>query len=200
MRIGIFGGSFNPVHQGHIRLAQEALSELNMDKIYFVPSCQNPLKEKEDLLPGAVRVRILKAALRRYPDFLISLCEIQRQGPSFTVDTLKFFKKKFGKNAALYFLSGADILAGIERWKSVDELFKLCHFVVMTRPGHPFKKSKRPFMYVPFAALDVSSSEVRQRLERGQSIQSLVPLGTETLLKHIYDKRKGGLKLNRFEK
>lgn len=186
MRIGIFGGSFNPVHQGHIRLAQEAFSELNLDKIYFVPSRQNPLKEKEGLLQGAVRVRILKAAIRRIPDFFISLCEIRRKGPSFTVDTLKFFKKKFGKNAVFYFLSGTDVLRGIERWKSVDELFKLCHFVVMTRPGYEFKESRRPFIHVPFQALDVSSSEIRQRLKRGQSVRNLVPLGTETLLKNIY--------------
>ena len=185
-RIGIFGGSFNPVHQGHIRLAQEALSQLNLDKVYFVPSYQNPVKEKEDLLPNAGRVKILRSALHRYPDFLISLCELRRKGPSFTIDTLKYFKKKLGKSTDLYFLSGADVLTGIERWKSVDELFKLCRFVVMTRPGYKFKKTQRPFLRLSFLALDVSSSEVRQRLRRGQSIRGLVPLGTGTLIKSAY--------------
>ena len=191
MRIGIFGGSFNPVHQGHLALAREAVSELNLDKIYFVPSFQNPLKKKEALLPDALRVKLLRAAVRGNPDFAVSLCEIQRKGPSFTVDTLKSFKKKLGSEATLYFLSGADVLKNIKRWKSVDKIFKLCRFVVMTRPGYPIRQTQGQVLSLPFSALPVSSSEVRQRLRRGQKISGLVPQATEPLLKNYFTKHKG---------
>src|SRR3989338_4229086 len=117
MRIGIFGGSFNPVHQGHLLLARVAASELNLDKVYFVPSFQNPLKRKETLLPHALRVKLLRTAIQGQPDFRISLLEIQRKGPSYTVDTLKSFRKKFGPQTLLFFLSGSDVLKGIRRWK-----------------------------------------------------------------------------------
>ncbi len=190
MRIGVFGGSFNPVHQGHIRLADEAFSELNLDKLYFVPSRENPLKKKDMLLPETTRIRLLRAAIGQRQNIFVSLCEIRRKGPSFTVDTLKFFRKKFGKEAVLYCLCGADILPDIERWKSPDKIFKLCWFVVMTRPGYGFQKSKRPVLYLPFSAIDMSSSEIRRRLKSGQSIRSLVP----------ELKTKGGLISNRIRK
>ena len=190
-RIGIFGGSFNPVHLGHIRLAREAASELNLKKIYFVPSFQNPLKRKEDLLPDSLRVKLLKAAIKGNPDFELSLCEIRRKGPSFTVDTLKFFKKRSKAGDALYFLSGADVLGSMKRWRSIDRIFKLCRFVVMTRPGHPVKKDPGPVLHMPFSALPVSSSQIRSRLVRRQSVRSLVPVGTEVILKKYYQKKKG---------
>ena len=197
-RIGIFGGSFNPVHQGHLALAREAVLELNLDKIYFVPSFQNPLKKKEALLPDVLRVKLLRAAVRGNPDFAVSLCEIQRKGPSFTIDTLKSFKKKLGSDTVLYFLSGADVLKNIQRWKSVDQIFKLCRFVVMTRPGYPMKPAYRTgrqireqVLNLPFLALSVSSSEVRSRLRRGQKISGLVPRSTESLLKKYFTKHKG---------
>ena len=195
MRIGIFGGSFNPVHRGHLCLARAAASELNLDRVIFVPSFQNPLKRKEELLPSALRTQLLRAAIKDHPGFSVSLCEIKRKGPSFTVDTLKYFKKKFGRRTTLYFLSGADALKTLRCWKSVDEIFKLCRFVVMTRPGYSMKKSPRSILQAPFAALPISSSEVRRRLKRGQALGGLVPQGTAKLLKKYFKKNiKGGLK------
>lgn len=186
------------MHQGHLALAREAVSELNLDKIYFVPSFQNPLKKKEALLPDALRIKLLRASIRENPDFAVSLCEIHRKGPSFTIDTLKSFRKKCGRNTALYFLSGADVLKNIKRWKSVDQIFKLCRFVVMTRPGYLLKpayrtgrKTPAQFLSLPFSALPVSSSEVRRRLRRGQEVSGLVPRATEPLLKKYFIKHKG---------
>ncbi len=190
MRIGILGGSFNPVHRGHLCLATAAVSELSLDKIIFVPSLRNPLKSKETLLPVPLRVKLLKQALRNHPGFSVSLCEIKRKGPSFTVDTLKFFRRRLGKRTALYFLSGADALKTLARWKSIDEIFKLCRFVVMTRPGYKIKSSSKPFLHVPFDALPISSSTIRLRLEQNRSIKSLVPPGTEALLKKYYKNEK----------
>ena len=182
MRIGIFGGSFNPVHEGHLCLARAAVSELNLNKIIFVPSFQNPLKQKEELLPPVFRIKLLRTAIKNQPGFSISLYEIKRKSPSFTVDTLKYFKRKFGKCSVLYFLSGADVLKNIKRWKSVDQIFKICRFVVMTRPGYPEMRSPKSVLQVPFEALSLSSSGIRRRLQRGQSIGGLVPSGTEKML------------------
>ena len=190
MRIGIFGGSFNPVHEGHLCLADAAASELGLDQVVFVPSFQNPLKKKEELLPPAIRTKLLRAAIKSRLGFSVSLCEINRKGPSFTVDTLKFFKRKFGKRATLYFLSGADALKNLDRWKSVDEVFRLCRFVVMTRPGYAMKKTQRPILQVPFKALPISSSLVRLRLKHGKAIDRLVPPGTAKLLKNYFNKTK----------
>ena len=189
MRIGIFGGSFNPIHNGHLRLAREAMNELNLEKVIFVPSYQTPLK-KETLLPSSLRVRLLKAALKSCPAFSISLCEIERKGASFTVDTLKYFKKKFGEDSALFFLSGADTVKNIRHWKSFDEVLRLCRFIVMTRPGYPIKRAPEPVSWVVLDALPISSSEIRRRLNRGGSVTKLVPKGVGPILFNYFKKIK----------
>ena len=165
MRIGIFGGSFNPVHAGHLKLAGEALSELNLNQVYFVPSRQSPLKKKDDLLPESLRLKQLRAAIKNRPAFKLSLCELKRPQPSYTVDTLRFFSKKFGKRAELYFLSGADTLKNISKWKSLDEIFKLCRFVVMSRPGFRMigpKNIMDRILPLAFDAAPVSSTDIRR--------------------------------------
>ena len=144
MRIGVFGGSFNPVHNGHLRLASYALSELNLNRVIFVPSNQTPLKKKEVLLPAALRLSLLKAAVKKNRSFGVSDCELKRGGMSFTVDTLKAFKKKWGKKTELYFLSGADVVQSLDRWKSPKKVFQLCRFVVVTRPGFKGFRSRWP--------------------------------------------------------
>ena len=130
MRIGIFGGSFNPVHKGHLKLAQNALSELSLNQIFFVPSYKAPLKAHEKLLSNALRVKLLKAALKGKPHFKLSLCELNRKGTSYTIDTLRFFRKKHGKDTVLFFLSGGDTSGSLRRWKSWKQVLKLCHFVL----------------------------------------------------------------------
>ncbi len=166
MRIGIFGGSFNPIHEGHLKLAREALSELNLKKIYFVPSYQNPLKSKEELLPSSVRVRLIRRTIRRNPAFQLSRCELSRKGFSYTIDTLRYFRRKFGPKTVFYFLSGADTLVELKKWKSLDEVLGACRFVVMTRPGYSFsapENIKRRIFEMPFDALPISSTRIRQQ-------------------------------------
>lgn len=190
MRIGVFGGSFNPVHNGHLKLAEEALTALNLQHIYFVPSYHTPLKGAGELLPAALRVRLLHAAIQGRPQFAISLCEIRRKGLSFTVDTIKYFRKKFGKSSVIYFLSGTDTLSQLPRWKSLPEILSLCRFVTMTRPGFSLSKlPQRGVVYMPFAALPISSTEIRERLEKGEEVHGLVPRATEALLKEYYSKK-----------
>lgn len=170
MRIGVFGGSFNPVHEGHLRLAETALSELNLDRVIFVPAHQNPLKMRSTVvgsgharsLRGVDRVSQLRKAIAGKPHFSISLCELTRKGPSYTVDTLKYFKKKFGKGTTLYFLTGADVAGQLGRWKSFDEVRSLCRFVVASRPGYSLKKLPEGVLAMPMDALASSSTELRK--------------------------------------
>ena len=190
MRIGIFGGSFNPVHRGHLKLALDAMSELNLSRIFFVPSYQSPLKQSEALLPQALRLSLLRRALRNHPHFKISLCEIKRKGVSYTVDTLKYFKKRFGERSTIFFLSGADTLRHIRRWKSLKDVLRLCRFVVMTRPGYRPRRLLHGTMFLPFNALNISASEIRDRLWHRKSVKGLVPEGCEPELRN-YFKRKG---------
>ena len=167
MKIGIYGGSFNPVHPGHLKLATYAFSELNLDEIIFVPSFITPLKNKSDLLPASVRARLLKRAIKKYPWFSVSDYEIKKRGVSYTVDTLKYFKKKYGADAVLYFLAGADTLENIFRWKSLGQVLKLCRFAVMTRPGYALKTKLPGAILLPMDALDISSTAIRGRLKKG---------------------------------
>lgn len=163
MRVGIFGGSFSPVHEGHLALAKEALSELNLDRVIFVPSFEPPLRKKASLWPAKTRLKLLNKAIRNFPSFSVSLCEMERKGRSFTVDTLKHFRKKLGKEAVLYFLAGADTLKTLPRWKSVEQIFKLSRFVVTSRPGFALQKSVPwPVIFLPFEALPVSSTSLRR--------------------------------------
>jgi len=185
VRIGIFGGSFNPIHNGHLKLTREALSELNLDRIYFVPSYRTPFKKKEDLLPDSLRLRLLKTALKGRPEFFISPCEMRRKGMSYTVDTLRFFRKKFGKRAQLFFLAGGDTLKNLPRWKSLKEVLKMSRFIVMTRPGYKAGRVPAGVAFVPLDALPISASDIRMRLKSGRSVRGLVPLGTERLLRSL---------------
>ena len=191
MRIGIFGGSFNPVHHGHLKLAERAVEELNLDRVIFVPSSQTPLKT-EALFPASLRFKLLQAALKKQPRFSVSPCEIRRGGLSFTVDTLKFFKKKFGKRATLYFLAGADTLKRLPRWKSPAEVLTLCRFVVLTRPGFSLGKMKSPagVSFLALDALPISSSDIRKRLSQGKTVSRWMPREAAALLSQYL--RKGG--------
>ncbi len=188
MRIGVFGGSFNPVHCGHLALAESAFSQLNLSHVYFVPSFQPPLKSDKDLLPASFRVQLLKKSLKTYPDFSVSTCEIDRGGKSYTVDTLNFFRRKVGKNAKIYFLAGLDSLKNLSQWKSVEKIFKLCNFVVASRPGFQWENTHFPVLQLPFEALDVSSSGLRKRLRAKKSVQDLVPKAIAADLKKYFSK------------
>ena len=167
-RIGIFGGSFNPVHRGHLALASYAVSELNLDKVFFVPAHQNPLKKMEvrhaALLPSSLRMSLLRKAIRGTPKFSVSDIELKRKGISYTVDTLRFFNRKFGKKTQLFFLAGADQLKNFSRWKSPEEVLKLCRFVVATRPGSRLSTGDKRILRMPMPPIDISSSDIRKKL------------------------------------
>ncbi len=161
MRIGIFGGSFNPVHRGHLKLAREAMSELNLNEIIFVPSRRNPLKKEDNLLPVRIRMKRLQDAIKNNPHYFISWCELNRAGKSYTVDTLKFFKRRLKSGDVLYFLAGADTLQNLLRWKRLGKIFTLCRFVAASRPGYSLKEAPPQVLKLPMDAVDLSSTAIR---------------------------------------
>lgn len=186
MRIGIFGGSFNPVHNGHLALARAALKKLHLTKVIFVPSHQTPLKRKQELLPGPLRMSLLKAALEGAKHFTISAYEQRKKGPSYTVETLKYFRKKFGAKAEIYFIAGADILKKISRWKSLGQISKLCVFAIADRDEAICTKKYVAWTRIPFQKIPISSSQIRRRMKKGESVEGLVPKRTLPILKKYY--------------
>ena len=166
MRIGILGGSFDPVHQGHLAIAQFASSELNLNRVIFVPLSKNPLKKNPRMLTDAARLALLKNAVRRFPGYSVSDHELKRPGPSYTVDTLRYFRKKFGAKTTLYFLAGADTPRDFSRWKSPEKVLKLCRFVVMTRPGSKLDTADGRFLWLPMPPVNISSTGIRKEFQR----------------------------------
>jgi nicotinate-nucleotide adenylyltransferase len=175
-RIGLFGGSFDPVHLGHLLVAQAAVEELGLDKLFFIPAAQSPFKPENPPAPAAVRLRLLRLALAGKTNFEIDELEIQRGGVSYTVDTLRDYARRFPA-AQLFYLIGADNAAKLNQWSEPDELAKLAEFIAVPRPGGETAGFPPPFrgrMLKGFP-FDVSSSQIRARVKAGLSIEYFVP-------------------------
>ena len=183
MRVGIFGGSFSPVHNGHLALAREAMSELNLDKIIFVPSFSTPLKSREKVLPVSLRLKLLKQALRGLPGFSVSLCEINRKGVSYTVDTLRELRKIYPPPHQLFFIAGADSYLDLPKWKEPEEIMRLSEWIVAPRPSSPLPAKLPPrFHLLKMPPVEISASELR---EKGKDISSWVPPKVKDYLKRM---------------
>ena len=176
LKIGIYGGSFDPVHCGHLLVAQAAMEELALDRIFFVPAAQSPFKPENQPASDAVRLQLLRLALAGKTHCEIDAQEIERGGISYTVDTLRNYAKKF-PGAKLFYLIGADNAAKLNEWRAATELARLAEFVAIPRPGDAAPVSPPPFRGrllrgFPFA---ISSSEIRTRVKAGLTIENLVP-------------------------
>jgi nicotinate-nucleotide adenylyltransferase len=176
MKLGIYGGSFDPVHLGHLLVARAALEELGLDRLFFVPAAQSPFKPENQPAPAEVRLRLLRLALAGWPECEIDEQEIRRGGTSYTIETLRHFSQRF-PGAELFYLIGADNAAKLNEWREAAELAALAEFVAVPRPGDapvifppPFRG--RLLKGFPFA---VSSSEIRARVKAGRPIDQLVP-------------------------
>jgi nicotinate-nucleotide adenylyltransferase len=176
MKLGIYGGSFDPVHLGHLLVGQAAVEELGLDRLFFVPAAQSPFKPDSRPAPAAVRLRLLRLALAGKTNCEVDAQEVQRGGISYTVDTLRAYAGKF-PGAKLFYLIGADNAAKLNEWREPAALATLAEFVVVPRPGGvaavfppPFRgRTLRGF---PFG---VSSSEIRARVKAGLPVEHLVP-------------------------
>lgn len=174
--IGIYGGSFDPVHLGHLLVAQAAVEELGLDRIYFIPAAQSPFKPENKPAPDAVRLQLLRLALAGKTRCEIDEQEIRRGGISFTVDTLRDYARRF-PGVKMFYLIGADNAAKLNEWREPAELARLAEFVAIPRPGggdaiFPAPFQGRTLRGFPFG---VSSSEIRARAKAGLTIDNLVP-------------------------
>ncbi|HTY86430.1 MAG TPA: nicotinate-nucleotide adenylyltransferase [Candidatus Acidoferrum sp.] len=176
MKLGIYGGSFDPVHLGHLLVAQAALEELALDRLFFVPAAQSPFKPESHPAPGAARLQWLRLALVGRPNCEVDDQEIRRGGVSYTIDTLRDCAKRF-PGAQLFCLIGADNAAKLNEWREAAELSGLAEFVAIPRPGGATAHFPPPFRGHTLHGfpLGVSSSEIRARIKAGLPIDHLVP-------------------------
>jgi nicotinate-nucleotide adenylyltransferase len=185
MKIGIFGGTFNPIHFGHLVLAEQAHEKLNLDKVIFIPSFYPPHKKSFDLAPAAHRFNLVKLAIQGNERFEISDIEVKRKGRSYSVDTLRQLKKIYPE-AKLFFISGSDVSDQITKWKSINTILALSRFVLAKRPGYRLKKYYRDILVISITELDISSSMIRRKIKTGQSVRYLMP---QRVFRYIRKKR-----------
>lgn len=175
-RLGLYGGSFDPVHLGHLLVARAAMEELQLDRLFFIPAAQSPLKPERQPAPANFRLQMLRLALVGETRYEIDLQEIDRGGASYTIDTLRDYAQRFPK-AQLYYLIGADNASQLHRWRESDQFARLAEFVVIPRPGGGDAELPPPFRGQALRGfpLGVSSSEIRGRIKAGLPVDLLVP-------------------------
>lgn len=204
MRLGLFGGTFNPIHIGHLRAAVEVWESFGLDKVILIPSAHPPHKHIDALASPEDRLEMVRLAIDGTPFFEVSDVELERSGPSYTIETLRHFQKEYGAQSAIHFIVGIDAFSEITTWKSFKGLFATAHFVVMARPGARLKdlegfilehiskeyrhdSSTNAFRHPSWCSifcldithLDISATATRKRISEGRSIRFLVPYGVE---------------------
>ncbi|HEY8901062.1 MAG TPA: nicotinate-nucleotide adenylyltransferase [Chthoniobacterales bacterium] len=169
-RTGLFGGSFDPIHIGHLILAREAREQLGLDRVVFIPAAISPHKLHRRPAPAEARLEMVRAAIEGEAGFECDDCELHREGPSFTVDTVREMRARHPDEEFLYFI-GEDNVALLDTWREIGELRRLVEFVVLDRDvGGAIGEFRRVCRQ-----MDVSSSEIRNRVARGESIRYLLP-------------------------
>ena len=177
LRIGLFGGSFDPVHLGHLLVAQAAREELRLDRLFFIPAAQSPFKPERQPTPAPLRLRLLRLALMGSEWCELDDQEIRRGGISYTIDTVRNYAERFTE-AELFYLIGADHLQQLPKWREAPELARLVEMAVTPRPGQGDTVLPAPFRGKTLVGfpLGVSSSQIRARIKSGLPIDHLVPL------------------------
>jgi nicotinate-nucleotide adenylyltransferase len=178
-RIGIMGGTFDPIHHGHLVAASEVQSRFDLDEVVFVPTGQ-PYQKGSSVSPPEDRYLMTVIATASNPRFHVSRADIDRDGPTYTIDTLRDFNALYGPEVELYFITGADALAKILSWKDALEMLSLAHFVGVTRPGFELSDDHLPdhtATLVEVPAMAISSSACRARVAQGEPVWYLVPDG-----------------------
>jgi nicotinate-nucleotide adenylyltransferase len=199
--VAIFGGTFNPVHHGHLVVAEEVRTRLHLDKVIFVPTHTPPHKDLADLAPTSHRHLMLTLATLSNPGFEVSTFEMDRGGKSYSIDTVRHFRSRLGEGVQLHFIVGADMLEDLSGWREVGELRKLCRFVAVPRPGHDVQKTLQrqvltagdlssaeglleDVMVEDTPLMDISATDIRRRVKEGKSIKYLVQETVEQYILH----------------
>ncbi|MDW4572744.1 nicotinate-nucleotide adenylyltransferase [Microbacterium sp. M3] len=184
-RVGVMGGTFDPIHHGHLVAASEVAQWFDLDEVVFVPTGEP--WQKEDVSPSEHRYLMTVIATASNPRFTVSRVDIDRAGPTYTIDTLRDLKAQ-RPDAELFFITGADAIAQILSWRDHDELWDLAHFVAVSRPGHVLNTDGLPsddVSQLEIPALAISSTDCRDRVERGHPVWYLVPDGVvQYIAKH----------------
>jgi nicotinate-nucleotide adenylyltransferase len=187
-RIGLFGGTFNPIHCGHVKAAESVQNMFSFDRILFIPSYLPPHKESVDVASAAHRLKMVELALASFDRFFPSSVEIDARGTSYSILTLNKIKEMFPQTE-VFFLLGIDAFLEIETWKDYEDVLEQCSFVVMSRPGFRLSEAKDiltekyKIYLLSINTLDISSSEVRERIRKNQPIEGLVPENVENYIK-----------------
>ncbi len=189
-RLGVMGGTFDPIHHGHLVTAEAALWAFGLDEVVFVPTGQPWMKADREVTPPEHRYLMTVIATASNPRFSVSRIEVERRGPTYTVDTLQELRRQAEDEVELFFITGADAMLEIFHWKDPEEVLSLAHFIAATRPGYDIARFEKeaPTSHPKVSALDVpalaiSSTDIRRRVRAGQPIRYLVPEGVETYIR-----------------
>lgn len=186
-RIGVFGGTFDPPHLGHLVAASEAAFRCALDEVVFVPTGDPWQKHHLEVTDAAARLAMTRSAVESDPLFGVSTCDIERDGATYAVDTVADVRAEYDEDVELYFIIGADSLANLHTWHRVEELCKAVRFIALNRPGHSRREVDTSFgaqvEFIDMPAVDVSSTECRQRVRDGRPIRYLVPDAVEAYVR-----------------
>ncbi|MGB8020390.1 MAG: nicotinate-nucleotide adenylyltransferase [Candidatus Nanopelagicales bacterium] len=194
VRLGVMGGTFDPVHHGHLVAASEVAHLFSLDEVVFVPTGQPWQKSGREVSPAEVRYLMTVIATADDPRFTVSRVDIDRRGPTYTVDTLRDLHRE-RPEAELFFITGADALGSILTWRDPHDVLELAHMVGVTRPGHDVRAAHLPqgaATVVEVPALAISSTDCRERVADGRPIRYLVPAGVERFIAKMGLYRRGG--------
>ncbi len=211
MRLGIFGGTFNPIHMGHLITAEHVREAFDIDRLIFVPSARPPHKPSPELIDGVHRLEMARLAVADHPRFDVSPIEHERSGRSYSVETVEAFHQEWGGEATLFFVLGIDAFLEMATWREPERLFALCNFVITSRAGFPFDQARqvlsdilgitppaeaqhvalpqgRTLWFHSVLPIGISSTLIRDRLQRRRSVKYLLPGPVESyiLSHHLY--------------
>jgi nicotinate-nucleotide adenylyltransferase len=198
VRLGLFGGTFNPIHFGHLRAAEEVAEIYQLQRLLFIPAARPPHKNAGSVTPFAVRLEMIRLAVTEQPLFEVSDIENHRPGKSYSIETLRLFRQQFGAATEIFFIVGLDAMLEIDTWRDYREIFTLCHFVVLDRPGYDprelekilrhkvncdYQAEEKVFLHPggnriyfrPITRLDISSTQIRRLVGQELSLRFLLP-------------------------
>jgi len=179
MRIGLLGGTFDPIHLGHLYLAKKVRDKLSLDKVIFIPTNLPPHKKNVRVTQARHRYNMVRLAIGNYKRFEASDVELKRKGRSYSVETLKHFRKRYGASVEIFFITGSDSLIALDKWKSFNRILRLCKFVVVKRPRFKIRGTSSGFMTLDIDAKDISSTKIRNKVKNGRRIGRFVPKEVE---------------------